>query len=232
MGSGPQEAREGLAWTERDEVLWQTCAYVAATVAGRQIAPREPMATTFAPQGGAQDVLLCTGPYERLAFRAVGDGSYTSSGGLFLGTGKIGLTLTAGVLVARGLRNRSRRAAAERATVPRWVVEERGQLTVGTRGFHLSPATGVFYWDWGSITEMTIDAPGCFTMSGASTRGPVRWTFATPWAELVFALWALDRHPGHPQLVTGDWLPADFLTRVAESGHEPPLRRAAIEIER
>lgn len=211
-------------------MLWQTCAWVAAAVAGREVTPRAAVQTIFAPQGGPHDVLLCAGPYERLAFRALGNGTYEHNGGWFFATGGVGLALSAGVMLARGMGNRARRAAAAHAAVPRWVVEERGLFTVGTCGFHLSHSSGVFYWDWGSISSMTVRGPGYFEMTGSSTAGPVHWTFATPWAELIFALWALARHPRHPQFVTGEWLPPGFLAWVSQNGYEPPLAGPAVQI--
>lgn len=228
MDAGPARG----TWTERDSILWQTCAWVAAAVGGQEVVPRGTVLTNFAPQGGPDDVLLCAGPFERLTFRALGNGTYDHNGGFFFATGRLGIAVSAGVLLARGLTNHARRTSAAQAAVPRWVVEEQGTFTVGTRGFHLSNSSGVFYWGWGAITSITITGPGYFEMFGESTNGPVHWTFATPWAELIFALWALTCHPRHPQLVTGQWLPSGFLQWVAQHGYEPPLAGPSIQLER
>src|SRR5690606_32039467 len=92
---------------------------VAAAATGREVLPLQPVLTNFAPQGGPHDVLLCGGPYELLTFRPLGDGSYQHNGGFFFATGGVGLALTAGAMIARGVGNRSRREAAAQAAVPR-----------------------------------------------------------------------------------------------------------------
>lgn len=219
-------------WSERDSVLYETCRYVAALVAGQAPVPRAPIATTFVPQGGPGDTLLAQGPYEMLEFRAVGDGSYVHDSSFFFATGAVGLAATAGMALVRAAGNSNRRAAANAAAQPRWVVEESGVFTVGLFGFHLHNNDGIYYWAWESITAMTITHPGYFEMYGDSTRGPVHWTFASPWAELIFALWALRRHPQHPQLINGAWLPPGWLDWVRSRGYHEPIPSPVIQIDR
>ena len=220
--------KQARPWSARDSALWFTCSYVEATAEGRAVAPPSPVLTTFAPQGGADDVLLAQGPYDRFEFVAAGDGSYVQDTGFFMATGAVGLAATAALATARVIGNEARRSSANAAAMPRWTVTERGEITVGTRGFHLAHRHGVVHWPWQAIREVTMTGPGRFEMSGDSTQGPVRWCFGTPWAELVFALWALNRHPRHPQLLSGSWLPPGFLQWAEHNGYAAPLPGPAI----
>lgn len=224
--------RGGAAWTDRESILWQTCSYVAALVEGREPAPPSEIMTTFVPQGGPADMLLAQGPHERLSFRALGDGTYTHDSGYFFATGPAGLAASAGVAVFRAAGNSNRRHAARAAAQQRWVVEDSGHVTVGTEGFHLATHEGVFYWTWGSITAASLVAPENLEMYGDSTVGPVHWILHTPWAELIFVLWALRRHRRHPQLVTGTWLPPGFLDHVADQGYRAPIPSPVLLLDR
>ncbi|GMA30842.1 hypothetical protein [Litorihabitans aurantiacus] len=118
-------ARDEGTWTGRESILWQTCEYVAAMVEGRAPVPPHEILTTFAPQGGPHDRLLAQGPFELLVFRALGDGSYARSGGIFLATGPIGIAATAGWpsrgrpgTADGGVRRRRRRSSAGSSTTP------------------------------------------------------------------------------------------------------------------
>ena len=49
------------------------------------------------------------------------------------------------------------------------------------------------------------------------------WAIASDWAELVFVLWALARHPRHPQLINGEWLPPGWLEHAEAFQHPAPV---------
>jgi hypothetical protein len=51
----------------------------------------------------------------------------------------------------------------------------------------------------------------------------MHWMLESPYAELVFALWAKARYPSHSQLVTGDWLPENCLRWATDMGHRPAI---------
>lgn len=62
-----------------------------------------------------------------------------------------------------------------------------------------------------SVTSATMARPGAVQISGNSEHGPVSWALCSDWAELLFITRALTRHPRHPQLIDGQWLPPGWL---------------------
>jgi hypothetical protein len=65
------------------------------------------------------------------------------------------------------------------------------------------------------FNQLVIAAP--------STAGTMHWMLESPYAELVFALWAKARYPSHSQLVTGDWLPENCLRWATDMDHRPAI---------
>ena len=206
--------------TGPDAALWHTCAMAAARAAGRT--PHPPVAVSPPVRPGLGDgaadgdgeVMLAAGPFTRYVL-AAGDATYQKSSAFFFATGAVGLAATAAVAVGQAWGNSRRKRRAERAARPRWDEAGGGLLTVSTHGFYLSGPHGVSPWPWAAVDTCEVGRRGLVDLTGRSTTGPVRWLLETDWAELVFAMWALDRHPGHPRLADGAWLPPGWLERVA-----------------
>ncbi len=159
--------------------------------------------TTFAPPFGHRERMLAGGAFTLFEYAAAGGKGRRGPGILFLGTSPIGLAVTAGVLAVQGARAvQSRREAAQEG----WRQIDQGWVTVSDHGFHLQTATGLHTWDWNSILEAQLVAPGELLVTGRGRTREVRWILRTDWAELVFTLWARVRHPRHPQFVDRRWL--------------------------
>ncbi|OKL54693.1 hypothetical protein BSZ39_02595 [Bowdeniella nasicola] len=173
-------------------------ALVGRVMAGEEL----PMVRVpFAMQGDpATERIIAMSSYELRAFVATSDGSYAKSRGLFLGTGKIGLALTAGVMAGQAVCNARRKKAAERAMQPRWVRGEGGALAISPLGFYLASPSGIHYWAWGAIDYCSVVADQVIEIVGRSTQGSIRWQLTSELAELIFYLWAIVRAPHHPQL--------------------------------
>jgi hypothetical protein len=58
-------------------------------------------------------------------------------------------------------------------------------------------------------------APAAVQISGEGANGPISWLLSSDWAELIFVSWALARHPRHPQLLSGGWLPPGWANHAA-----------------
>ncbi len=201
--------------TEHNVALWFTeC--IVETLRARRFDELQPVASPFPPALGAGEVMLAEGPFELSTFRAVGDGSYVQRSAAVLPIGGGGLGLAAGALVAQGVVNRRRRAAAAAAATPRWVVDDGGMLWVATHGFYLQTARGLYPWPWQSIASAELFGPGQVHLHGTSDGGQISWIIGSKWAELLFALWAMVRHPCHPQFVTGTWAPRRSETPVGD----------------
>lgn len=217
-----------MAWSQHDTAVWHACDIASALLMAR-IHERTVIATPFRPHLGSQESplageerVLALGGFELLTHRAVGDGSYVHDGGFFLAAGRGGLGLSAGVLAGRAIGNSRRRARAAADTVPRWVPDDGGTLWASTHGFYLQTPRGLFGWPWAPIVSAQLVGPGALHVQGHSVGGPVSWVLRSDWAELVFVLWAMHVHPGHPQLVNGGWLPPQWGARCEAAGHTPP----------
>lgn len=203
-GHGMDQRRLTAGSTERDVALWFT-ERIVETLRARRFDELQPVATPFRTALGAGEVMLAEGPFELSTFRPVGDGSYVQRSTAVLPIGRRALGLAAGALVANGMANRRRRAAAAAAATPRWVVDDGGTLWVATHGFYLQTARGLYPWPWQSIAAAELVGPGQTHLQGTSDSGQVSWIIGSRWAELLFALWAMVRHPAHPQFVTRTW---------------------------
>ncbi|WNB85526.1 hypothetical protein [Cellulomonas sp. ATA003] len=201
------------AYSEHDAAVWHTRSMLHALWEGRvDRLPHVP--TTFLPQLGPDERVVARGGFELLTFRPLGDGALQpGSGGFFFATGRGGLAATAAVAGVRALNDRSRRRAAAEAAVPRWVVDAGGVVFVSTHGFYLDTGHTLQPWAWPHVDSMELAGPGAVHVRGRTAQGPVSWTLRTDWAELVFVLWCLARHPGHPQLGSGAWIPAGWAER-------------------
>lgn len=211
--------QSGRPWLPADTALWTTCRIVAELRSGRT--PDDRVPTYFPLRDGEQP--YAGGLVSIDEFRAAGDGSYQTSNAYAFGTGTLGLAMTATTLAVNAAGNSARRAEAEANAAITWRPQVRGQIVITDQGFYLVDEFGVVSWDWASIDMVQVAAFGCVVLNGRSTRGPVTWRVVTDWAELLFLLWALNRHPRHPQLVDGTWMPAGWITWAAAQGYPPLL---------
>ncbi len=218
---GTPPPADGRAWTEADSALWHTARILATVEAGGT--PAERVATLFPLRPGEQ--AFAVAPYQIDAMRAAGDGSYVHNSAWAFGTGTLGLALAAGTLAANASGNAARRAEAEANAQVVWRPDSTGALTVTNLGFYLVTATGTFWWDWGSIDLMQVVGFNAVVLQGRSERGPVTWRIFSMWSELVFVLWAAARHPEHPQLAGGRWLPEHWADWAARMGYPLPATR-------
>jgi hypothetical protein len=178
--------------------------------------------SSFPPSLGPDERLWASGPYIACEFRPLGDGTWQTSNTFVAGTGTLGLSLAVGSLVAGAVSRSKARDRAAADAVARWVPAHQGQLFVSGYGFYFHTPQ-VFSWRWSDIDEATVTAAGETRISGHSTRGPTMWAIASDWAELVFVLWALARHPRHPQLVNGEWLPPGWLEHARACQRPAPV---------
>ena len=68
------------------------------------------------------------------------------------------------------------------------------------------------------MTSASMVAPESIHFSGQSSTGPVSYLVSSEWAELIFVLWALVRHPSHPQLIAAGWLPPGWIDHANRHG--------------
>ena len=84
---------------------------------------------------------------------------------------------------------------------------------------------GLFRWGWASIDLMQVVDFNRIVLQGRSDRGLITWRATS---ELIFALCALNRHPQHPQLLDGTWLPPGWIEWATAMGYRPHLSAPAI----
>ncbi len=104
------------------------------------------------------------------------------------------------------------------------MASDHGHVFVTTHGFHLQTMGGLYQWTWDAVTAMNVVGFGIVELHGESSNGPVHWLLHTYAAELLFMLWAMARHPRHPQVVSNTWLPPHWVGWAAAQGHPVSLR--------
>lgn len=211
----------GPSWSQHDAAIWHTVEIASSTLAST-LHERSALSSPFPPNIALDEKLLAHAPFELLSHHMLGDGSYQHRGRPFYATGRGGLAMTVGVGAARAVANRRRSAAAARDAVPRWRLADRGTIWVSTAGFYLETTHGLFPWGWGSVQSVQLCGPASILVHGNADHGPVSWIIRSDWAELTFLLWAFCRHPRHPSLRHGAWLPPGWVDRCTVAGFEPP----------
>ena len=217
-------------WSDRDSALWHTCEIAVDLALGHAPEPRLEIVSVFPSQLAADERYWAAGPYALEDQRARGDGSYRHDSSFFVATGRGGLAATAAVAAFGAGGNARRRRQAQLDAVPRWTWIDGGTLYLSRHGAHMHGAGGVHAWDWPSITAAQMVGPAAVHMFGNSTQGPVSWIVRSDWAELFFLAWAVARHPRHPQLLTGAWLPPGWLARCDEHPYPTRLRTPALQL--
>lgn len=202
----------------RSVALHYTGTIVTCLFANRYPPAEIRVRTDFPPAFSVDERIWVQGDYLLEEFGATGDGTYETSHTIVGGTGVLGLTMLAATWGASAAGNRRRREQAAQAMVPHWHQVDQGTLYVSVLGLYLRSPGGLSTWPWGAITEADIPQPGVFVFTGVSAGGPVRLAVGSHWAELVFAAWALARHPRHPRLGDGSWWPGGW------RGGPPDLR--------
>lgn len=216
-------------WSFHDDAVLYAAVVVGAVLDGAA-QYLQPCPTPFPPQIEGERA-LAQGGFTLYTLRAQGDGTYVHQSGMMLATGRGALPLMAGVAAVQAIGNSSRRARARAETVPRWVPDDGGLLYVSTHGFYLQTGTGLHAWTWSAVQAAQMVGPARVCIQGSGQHGPVSWIIEAEWAELLFVLWALTRHPRHPQLHGGSWTPPGWFDRYQRSGRQldqPVPRREAV----
>lgn len=133
-------------------------------------------------------------PSRIFELRAAGNGTYNQSGGFVFGTGTLGMAMIAGSLIGNAISNSNARARA------------------------LADAQVAFRWHLDASLHVTNDGFILHTPQHVLT-----WQILCPYAELLFVLWALAKHPDHPQLADGSWLVPGWLEFARSQGRDPRL---------
>ncbi len=211
----------GRSWLPSDTALWHTCRIVSEVMAGR--VPEHQIDTLF-PVGPGTHV-LATGNLRVDGVYALGDGSYQKGGIVAAGTGGLGLAMLAGSLAYSANATAKARAQAEADARVQWRPLWDSVVFVSNNGILIQKVDGIFPWLWTDIILMQVAAYNVVIMQGQSSDGAVTWALKSEWSELIFALWALNRHPNHPQLRDGSWLPDGWLPWAAAQGYPSHLHR-------
>lgn len=202
-------------WTDADGAMWHTCQIVADIEARR--VPEARVSTYFALKPG--EVALVSGPYSLHELRADGDGSYGTSS-LVLATSP---AMAVGSMIGTIWGNSIARSRAEAAAQVMWRENLPGELIVTNLGFYLNEGGHLYWWNWDGIDALSMIGFNVVEMSGQGVERPVLWRISSYWAELVFVLWAMARHPQHPQLPGRQWVPPGWAQWAAWKGYPCPM---------
>ena len=192
---------------QRDSALRYIAMLAHDLLQGRRPASAATIHAPFPAQFAPDEQLWSIGPFRLYDFRAPGDGTYVEDQSWFFATGGVGLALTAAFYGARKAGNARRRGEAAAALVPRWIEIGAGDLYTGTHGFYMHSPAGLWSWSWNDIQSSDVMGPAWVRFTGEGPGGQVNWSIVSDWAELLFLGWAMARHRGHPQLVTGNGWP-------------------------
>lgn len=212
-------ANPSRAWLAADTALWQTCKIVTDIAERRLPDIRTPTLFPLRPN----EIAFASGPFAIESFHAAGDGSYSSSSTVVAGTGMFGLALGAATMAGSALGNASRRSRAAADAELMWRPLIQGTVVVSNEGFYLLDATQKLDWDWASVDIMQVAGFTSLVIQGRSTTGPITWRLRSDWAELIFVLWAMNRHPQHPQFVDHSWIPQGWPEWAAAQGYPPSM---------
>lgn len=209
--------RQSSDWSRHDAAVLTTVQILASLRSG-QIDPATTLVADFPTQLAPHERIVAVGDVEVLAFRPAGGGGYdvqrpavVVSSGMSAAIAMVGAAVS-----AAGNQARRRRAAA--AARPQWVVEDRGSVWISTAGFYLRTPSGLYPWGWESVRAAALVEPGAIRVDGSGDTSTVSWVLRMEWAELLLLLWILDRHPSHPQLQDGSWLPPGWVDRAHARG--------------
>jgi hypothetical protein len=198
-------------WTNHDTALWHILDILAAHLSD-DLDRRPEILTNFARAWGPAERIVAEGNVELYQYTS-GDGGYF----LAAGSGAAGLALLAGTALYSADRNRTK-----------WRRISQGRLTVSIHGFYIADQAGLHPWSWDSVDAISVSGPGGAFLQGQSRHGSVAWAVRSDWTELLFTLWALARHPRHPQLLTGAWLPPDWMNHAQHHGYATGPQTAII----
>ncbi|MEJ2866371.1 hypothetical protein WCD74_01255 [Actinomycetospora sp. OC33-EN08] len=203
---------DAWGWTEHDSALWLTCEIAAQLARGGPVDPPQRFAAPFPPAYDPTEEFWAGGTYEIARFFAAGDGSYMHHSGAVFGGGLLGLAFGATMAAGRAVGNSSRRKAAEAAATPRWYKVEAGNLFITGAGVYLRNDRGISSWSWFDILMGEMVGPRDLMFQPQNSEQLI---VSSDWSELIFVLWAMRRFPTHHQLLTGGWLPPDWLSKAA-----------------
>lgn len=209
--------RQSSAWSAHDAAVLSTVRIVRTLLAG----DHEALPITdadFPTQLAEVERLLVAGGVDVLTFRPTGDGTYAHHRPAVVIADR-GLAATTFVAAAKAAGNRARRQQAVVDSQPRWVVDARGAIWISTAGFYLRTPTGLYPWGWDAVRAACLIGPAAVRVDGAGAASAVSWVLRTDWAELLLLLWTMHRHPSHPQLRDGSWVPAGWLARAGALGY-------------
>ncbi|WNM25017.1 hypothetical protein [Demequina capsici] len=217
-------AAEG-AWTWWDEAALYSAHVVAQVMSGRGDEVPQGEVASFPPRIAAGERFLTQGWYRLREWTAPGNGTYAQTSGVMLATGAVGVAASAAFMAATALSNSQRRAAAAAAAAPRWHEVDRGNLHVSTAGFYLASHLGVRSWPWAAVIACDpVDATRLSVTGSTASGSQVAWVIESPWASLLFGMWAAHIHPQHPTFESGAWLPRGWESRASAAGKVLPTR--------
>lgn len=219
--AGPTER----GWLPSDTALWHTCHIVHDVLANR--VPEHTIDTLFPLDGDVYG--LAAGALRVDQYYAIGDGSWQSDSTVVFGTGTLGLALMAGTMVAsKAKENAARNQAAADATAT-WREFITGAVVyVTTAGFIIQTLEGLLQWEWEYVASAQVVSYNVLVLQVYTEQGTATWRLLSEWSELIFVLWALARHPRHPQLRDGSWLPPNWVEWAAAQGYRTHLGQAQI----
>jgi hypothetical protein len=214
-GSGAEPEGRGspaeIPWTYEDEALHYTAVVLDSRKRGAAL---EPALHTF-PLDDPDEFMVASGPYRRDYFGPAGDGTYLAHAYHHRDT------LLA--MSAKALSNSRQRRVARDETAHRWLPLDEGTFYVSTRSLYFESWSAVREWSFGGIEAACMTARSRFRFIGVSDLGDeVHWLVTSAWAELAFALWALNRAVPHPHLLS--LFPDEWRDRARARGLVlPPL---------
>lgn len=215
-----QSVEQPVPWTAWDDHLLYTCG-VVDDLKHERLGARRPVPTMARMAPG--ELSLAVGPAARHTWRALGDGSYTQSSVLALGSP----AFVIGSMVGSAVGNAHRRNRAQQDAQPRWVLEGPGEVTITDRRAYFGHPQSPLELGWSGLDTIELAAPDRFQCSFQDMYGGGYCTvqLQSLWASLMFVLAAHAAFPAHPRLLSGGWLPPGFEERCAAAGRGCPSVR-------
>ncbi|KAF0847303.1 hypothetical protein [Nocardia caishijiensis] len=209
-----------VGWGPFDDNLLYTC-WVLRAVMDDNLAALHPRPTRMRIDPGERSLAEDRASWS--LWSAVGDGSWEHNNVAAFGS--------AGFVVAahlgNAMLNRSRRARAQRDARPRWVPRSAGVGMVSQWRVCFQSPDISFSLYWREMDAVDLITPDCMEFRFPDSEGDnsaVR--VHSPWAVLMFVLAAASCFPGHPLLLSGNWLPRGFEERCHIAGKTCPQVRA------
>lgn len=223
-------SQNGARLSPEDLAIWQTIQVNHALENGQLEAVPRQQATIRMPDGRGP---LASGPFQtkrlmdvqveaqRVDPRRTGMYNHVSFSNGRAVARSVGYQVGTAVVANMANRRNERRANARSGW--QWVDDDSGELFLSSVGVILRGRGETQQWAWRDIQNAELVGMHAIRVETRGLRGASEtYALASPYAEMLFVLWAHQEFPDHAQLSGRVWIPRGWHERMARGGFSLP----------